>query len=34
MVDCGQGSSEFIARCVFCSFIFAVVAYHIEKLNK
>jgi len=23
-----------IVRCIFCSFIFAVVAYHIEKLNK
>lgn len=34
IVDHGQNYSELVARCVFCSFIFAVVAYHIEKLNK
>lgn len=34
MVKNQQGKGELIARCAFCSFIFAVVAYHIEKLNK
>lgn len=34
MVENVQDKGEMIARCIFCCFIFAVVAYHIEKLNK